>query len=310
METTMTTATIGTETQFLDFEKARVQVLTLDQLQRTHKENDVFGKPLKGIYHYDLVNQVIGMCNDFGYHAEVYDLFTAQNKDRNTPGVVLLPEVEAVKGQRAIEAHILRRVFANIRLTDFDDDANTTNLAISFHQKGIQVGFGTMVKICHNQMMLNADCYASTYSDKGNGRRSKDSEITIQGLLDIVRSWLMDARHIVVDDREKMERMKAIDVPAAQIFTIIGMLTAMRVKCDTHVKEIKTNVVYPLNQSQISTFTEDLMVRQHNFNKVTVWDLYDAATNLYKANLMDIPAMLPQNRQMVKFLDEQFQLNF
>ncbi len=309
METTMTNAT-GNNTQFLDFEQARVQVLTLDQLQRTHKEDDIYGKPLKGIYHYELINQVISMCNEFGYNAEVYDLFAAQNKDRNLPGVVRLPQVEAIKGQRAIEAHILRRVFANIRLTDFDDDANTTNLAVSFHQKGIQVGFGTMVKICHNQMMLNADCYASTYSDKGSGRRSKGDEVTITNLLDIVRSWLVDARHLVVADREKMERMKAIDVPAAQIFTIIGMLTAMRVKCDTHKKEIKTNTVYPLNQAQITTFTEDLMVRHHNYNKVTVWDLYDAATNLYKANLMDIPAMLPQNRAFVSFLDEQFNLNF
>lgn len=309
METTMTNAT-GNNTQFLDFEQARVQVLTLDQLQRTHKEDDIYGKPLKGIYHYELINQVISMCNEFGYNAEVYDLFAAQNKDRNLPGVVRLPQVEAIKGQRAIEAHILRRVFANIRLTDFDDDANTTNLAVSFHQKGIQVGFGTMVKICHNQMMLNADCYASTYSDKGSGRRSKGDEVTITNLLDIVRSWLVDARHLVVADREKMERMKAIDVPAQQIFTIIGMLTAMRVKCDTHKKEIKTNTVYPLNQAQITTFTEDLMVRHHNYNKVTVWDLYDAATNLYKANLMDIPAMLPQNRAFVSFLDEQFNLNF
>lgn len=309
METTMTNAA-GNNTQLLDFEQARVQVLTLDQLQRTHKEDDIYGKPLKGIYHYELINQVISMCNEFGYNAEVYDLFAAQNKDRNLPGVVRLPQVEAIKGQRAIEAHILRRVFANIRLTDFDDDANTTNLAVSFHQKGIQVGFGTMVKICHNQMMLNADCYASTYSDKGSGRRSKGDEVTITNLLDIIRSWLVDARHLVVADREKMERMKAIDVPAQQIFTIIGMLTAMRVKCDTHKKEIKTNTVYPLNQAQITTFTEDLMVRHHNYNKVTVWDLYDAATNLYKANLMDIPAMLPQNRAFVSFLDEQFNLNF
>ena len=40
METTMTNAN-GNDTQFLDFEQARVQVLTLDQLQRTHKEDDI-----------------------------------------------------------------------------------------------------------------------------------------------------------------------------------------------------------------------------------------------------------------------------
>lgn len=44
--------------QFLDFETSKVQILTIDQLERTEKENDVYGKPLKGIYHFDLIHQV------------------------------------------------------------------------------------------------------------------------------------------------------------------------------------------------------------------------------------------------------------
>ena len=98
METTM-------ENKFFDFEKAKVQVLTLDQLERTHKENDVYGNPLRGIYHYSLLQEIIQMCNEQNYNVEVYDLFAAQNKDRNTPGVVLLPQVEAQFGERAVEAH-------------------------------------------------------------------------------------------------------------------------------------------------------------------------------------------------------------
>lgn len=44
--------------QFLDFETSKVQILTIDQLERTEKENDVYGKPLKGIYHFDLIHKV------------------------------------------------------------------------------------------------------------------------------------------------------------------------------------------------------------------------------------------------------------
>lgn len=293
------------ENKFFDFEKAKVQTLTIDQLERTHKENDVYGKPLRGIYHYDLLNQIIGMCNEQNYNVEVYDLFAAQNKDRNTPGVVLLPQVEVQFGERAVEAHILRRVFANIRLTDFDDEEKTTNLAVAFHQKGIQVGFGNMVKICHNQCMLSATQYVSTYSEKGTGR---GNGVSIPEVLDVVKSWLLDARHIIVIEREKIERMKSIEVDAQQMFLLIGMLTALRVKCDTHIKEIKESRVYPLNQAQISTFTESLLLRYHEEQRVTVWDIYNAATDLYKANSMDIPSLMPQNRAMVGFLTEQFNL--
>lgn len=293
------------DNKFFDFEKAKVQTLTIDQLERTHKENDVYGKPLRGIYHYELLNDIIGMCREQNYDVEVYDLFAAQNKDRNTPGVVLLPQVEAQFGERAVEAHILRRVFANIRIKDFDDEETTTNLAVAFHQKGIQVGFGPNVMICHNQCMLNREHYIATYSEKGTGR---GNGVTIPEVLDIVKSWLVDARHIIVTEREKIEKMKQIQVDAQQMFILIGMLTALRVKCDTHIKEIKESRVYPLNQAQISTFTESILLQYHREQRVTVWDIYNAATDLYKANTMDIPSLLPQNRAMVGFLTEQFNL--
>lgn len=293
------------DNKFFDFEKAKVQTLTIDQLERTHKENDVYGKPLRGIYHYELLNDIIGMCREQNYDVEVYDLFAAQNKDRNTPGVVLLPQVEAQFGERAVEAHILRRVFANIRIKDFDDAETTTNLAVAFHQKGIQVGFGPNVMICHNQCMLNREHYIATYSEKGTGR---GNGVTIPEVLDVVKSWLVDARHIIVTEREKIEKMKQIQVDAQQMFILIGMLTALRVKCDTHIKEIKESRVYPLNQAQISTFTESMLLQYHREQRVTVWDIYNAATDLYKANTMDIPSLLPQNRAMVGFLTEQFNL--
>ena len=292
------------ENKFFDFDKAKVQTLTLEQLERTHKENDVYGNPLRGIYHFQLLQTLINECNNIGYNVEVYDLFAAQNKDRNTPGVVLLPQVEAQFGDRAIEAHILRRVFANIRITDFDDDEKTTNLAVAFHQKGVQVGFGNMVKICHNQTMLCADKYIATYSKRGNGR---GESITIPQVLDTVKSWLVDARHIIVTEREKIERMKSIEVPVQQMMLIVGMLTAMRVKCDTAITGIKTNTTYPLNQAQISRFTESLLVKSDDgSHSISAWDLYNSATDLYKADSMDIPAIMPQNRALVRFLDEQF----
>lgn len=69
---------------------------------------------------------------------------------------------------------------------------------------------------------------------------------------------------------------------------------------------IKDPCVYPLNQSQISRFTELLLINYERWGRTTVWDVYNAATELYKANSMDIPSLLPQNRAMVNFLAEQY----
>lgn len=290
----------ATEDKFFDFEKAKTQEITLEQLGRTYRENDVYGYPLKGIYHYDLFNKVIAECEDVGYNVEVYDMFAAQNRDRIQPGVVKLPQVEAQKGENAVEAHILRRVFANIRITDFDDGETTTNLAVAFHQKGIQIGFGPNVMICHNQCLLNPELYMSTYSEKGR----KGSGIELSTMLDTLKSWLVDARHIVETDRERIEKMKNTRVSAEQMFTLIGLMTAMRVKSDTTRKSIRENITYPLNQSQITVFTEDMLEAYHTKEVVTAWDMYNSATNMYKANKMDIPALLPQNRAFVDFINK------
>lgn len=290
---------------FLDFEKNKVQTLSLDQLRRTHKENDVYGNPLKGVYHYELIERLSNLASDHNYNVEIYDMFAAQNKDRNTPGVVILPQVEQQMGEKAVEAHILRRVFTNIRLKDFDDDTYTTNLAVAFHQGGIQVGFGNMVKICHNQCMLNADHYISTYSEKGQGRGFGS---TIEEIYAKVNEWLTNSERALMEERARIERMKSITLAAEQIFIIIGMLTAIRVKCDSHIKEIRENRQYPLNSSQINQFTEMLLKKQYDNERISVWDLYNTATELYKADSADIPSLLPQNRAMVSFLTEQFSI--
>lgn len=286
------------EDKFFDFEKAKTQVITLEQLSRTHREDDVYGNPLRGIYHFDLLNKVIDECTELGYNVEVYDMFAAQNRDRQSPGVVRLPQVEAVKGQHAVEAHILRRVYANIRITDFDNDETTTNVAVAFHQKGIQIGFGPNVMICHNQCMLSPELYMSSYSEKGR----KGSGMDVAAMLETLKSWLVDARHIIETDRERIAKMKETRITAEQMFLLIGLMTATRVKADTSRKSIRENITYPLNQSQITLFTEDMLEAYHDKEFVTAWDMYNSATNLYKANRMDIPALLPQNRAMVNFM--------
>ncbi len=301
----VTETTVVDNTKFFDWNEKGygTQPLTLEMLERTQHENDVQGKPLKGIYHFQLINEILSYCNEFGYQTEVYDLFAAQNRDKNMPGVTVIRQVEEKYGDNAVEAHILRRVFANIRITDFDNSETTTGLAIAYHQKGIQVGFGPQVIICHNQCMLNPELYISSYSDRGTGRGGGSD---IETILSTIRGWLMDAQNLIEREREKIERLKNIVVPADQMLMIIGSLTAMRVKADTSRRTIRENMTYPLNQSQITVFTEDMLEAYKLHDRVTAWDIYNSATEMYKAQRMDIPQLLPQNRAMVAFLNDWF----
>lgn len=290
--------------KFLDFKTNKVQVLTMEQLRKTaHEDNAATGQPLKGLYHFDLIDQITDKARHYGYDVDIYDLFAANNRDSQHPGVTVLNDIEAQLGEQAVEAHILRRVYANIRLKDFDDDELTTNLAISYHQGGIQVGFGNMVKICHNQCMLGIGShYATTYKDKRHGSDGME----IAQILDLVGTWFSEAQNKVITERERMARMKEMVVSENKCLEFIGRLNALRVVCDTSIKRIHANLSYPLNQAQITKFTEAMLCAYTDNDRVSVWDLYNAATEMYKPGQTDIPLIMPQNIRLTELLAEEF----
>ena len=140
----------------LNFAEAPVQVLTLEELERSYHENLPTGDPVGGIYHFALIQQVLELFEKRGLKPVVQEIFAAANRDSKRPGVTLLPQLEEKFGERAIEAHLLRRVYANIEIRSDETDDVVTCLAVAYHQKGIQLGIGPMVKVCHNQTILGA----------------------------------------------------------------------------------------------------------------------------------------------------------
>ena len=59
---------------------------------------------------------------------------------------------------------------------------------------------------------------------------------------------------------------------------------------------------YPLNQSQISIFTEEVLKLVREKGQITAWDLYNVATEIYKPGRTDFPALIPQNGAMAELL--------
>lgn len=289
----MENLTLNASYELLDFENAKVQTLSLEQLERTYRENDITGQPIKGIYHYELIRQIQHIANMQGLEAHIDEIFAAQNRDRSEPGVVILPQIEDIYGKNAVEAHVLRRVFTNINLKKLENEEHTANIAIAFSQQGIEIAFGNMVKICHNQCILGKEKYVKNY---GKGKK------TIQEMFDTVKKWMGAAERTITEEREKIEEMKKIRLKPEQVLQIIGNLTAMRVAHDTSNKNIKSQNDYPLNQAQISQFTEMLLIKQFEQQYITIWDIYNTATELYKADKMEIPNMLTQNIAMAEMV--------
>lgn len=277
-----------------DFQNNNVEVMTLETLRRTHKENDIYGNPLKGIYHYEVIERMTDICTKYNLNYEVEEIFAAQNKNKSQPGVVVLPQVEQKFGVSAIEAHILRRIYTTIRIKEWETDELTTTLVVAFHQDGIQAAIGPCVKICHNQCILSPERSVSTYG--------KDKQTTEQ-FFDRVDEWLSNFKVQMTEDRERIKRLKSKTVTPTELYAFIGLLTALRVSHDSSDKRLSSQVeTYPLNQGQISIFTEELLKLNLQKGDITLWDIYNVATELYKPGKTDIPAMIPQNGALAEVL--------
>ena len=280
-------------TQF-NFSVNNIETMSLDTLRRTHKENDIYGQPVKGIYHYEVIQRMADLCEKHNLNYEVEEIFAAQNKNKNQPGVVILPQVEREFGVQAVEAHILRRIYTTIRINDWETDELTTTLVVAFHQDGIQAAIGPCVKICHNQCILSPERSVANY-----GR----DKVTTEELFDRVDEWLSNFHTNMTEDRERIKRLKSKVVSPTELYAFIGLLTAIRVSHDSADKRLSSQVdTYPLNQGQISVFTEDLLKLNLEKGKITLWDIYNVATELYKPGRTDIPAMIPQNGALAELL--------
>ena len=289
----MATMTLNKQQQF-DFQNNGVEVMDLDTLQRTYKENDIYGNPVRGIYHYQVILRMVEICKKHRLDYEVEEIFAAQNKNKTQPGVVVLPQVEQKFGEKAVEAHILRRIYTTIRIRNKETDELTTTLVVAYHQDGIQAAIGPCVRICHNQCILSPERSVSNY-----GKR----KVTTEELFQRVDEWLGNFEQNMTEDQQRIKRMKEKVLSMVEVYAFIGLLTALRVSHDSSDRRLSAQVeTYPLNQGQISIFTEEVMKLALTQKNITAWDIYNISTEIYKPGKTDIPAMIPQNGAMAELL--------
>ena len=291
METTL--AVMERQQQF-DFQKNGIEVMNFETLQRTYKENDIYNNPVQGIYHYQVIRRMMDICEKYNLDYEVEEIFAAQNRNKTQPGVSILPQVEQTHGEKAVEAHILRRIFPTIRIKDWETDELTTTLVVAYHQDGIQAAIGPCVLICHNQCILSPERSVCNYGKK---------KVSTEEVFETVDGWLANFEVNMNEDIERIQRLKRRVISMEEIYMYIGLLTALRVSHDSSDRNLSSSVeTYPLNQGQISIFTEEVLKLAMTKGQITAWELYNIATEIYKPGKTDFPALIPQNGAMAELL--------
>ena len=297
------------EQRQLNFAEAPVQVLTLEELEKSYHENLPTGDPVGGIYHFALISEVLEVFEQRGLKPVIQEIFAAANRDSRRPGVTLLPQLEEKYGERAIEAHLLRRVYANIEIRSDETDDIVTCLAVAYHQKGIQLGIGPMVKVCHNQTILGAQDVVSNYScwgmQKSDGRCKKSEKLGVEDIITRAQQWADDYEPYQKIRRERMGMLKSAQMDRDGMLRLIGILVEKRILHDTQNEVLRQSSPYPLNSSQINETSEQLIALMRHDEPISYWDAYQQLNTVLKPGRMDIPQVLPQSLALFETMVEQ-----
>lgn len=266
-----------------------IAILTIEQLRQTYHENHLDGSPVGGIYHFQLIDDVMDKAKDYNLLPVITEIFAASNRDKYRPGVTTLPQLEKEFGEGSVESHLLRRVYTTIELHKNSTDELVTTLCIAYHQKGIQIGIGPMVRICKNQTILGYQDVVSNYSCWGKEKLKKEQR-DIPYLLKQVDEWFS---HFDEDSERRIEfiqKCKETQFLHDSFYQLVGRMVEQRVIVDASFNE---TTIYALNNTQINKSVEIFLQEKesiHNF-----WDAYNIFNRQLKPASADIPTILPQS---------------
>ncbi len=290
-------------------ETEKTKGISLAQLKESADIVDIKGTLSNEINAYQLINEVTNICNEYNLMYEIKDLFVADNKNKALGnGISInkqLCEAYQLENQTTnipFKAVTFNRVFANINLTDMSNSTHIANIVVASNQKGLQVAIGANCYACRNQTILGAKNMASTY---GTSDKIKNVNDFITRVRQMIREYSFDR------DVDILNKMKQIKIDSNTVYQMIGELTAIRCAYDSKIKSIKSLInsdVYPLNQSQICKFTESLLLTFKNKGTLSLYDVYQSATALYKVASMDLPNVLPQGSAFANYLNNRYDL--
>ena len=281
----------------ISFLENPVQEITLEQLKVTADERTSSQNYMNGIAHHQLFERIAEIVSLGGLNFSVDKIYVADNKNKVLPGVTVLPFAQEKYGIGSLESHILRRVTGKISIHNLSDDESNGSLAVSFHQQGIQVAFGQNVKICSNMSIFGENLIYSYGSNS----------MPIDKMFNVISDWVSNFDEMRNHDLDIMNKMKNILInPMEELPKLIGNLQIEAVNAAYR----KSNVVPPLNISQISQFTKGALDKVETLgDKMTsLWQLYNIATELHRPGQTDFPNMLPANKNFGNFIIRHFGL--
>lgn len=303
IETTETVKTVeqspingNIKTKKMDFRKNKVQLVTLDEIDASVQEQI----PIHGVTNLQFIKKVLCKVDELDYGYQNMQIYAAQNGDKVRPGVHGIKNLVSTYGENAIGTYMFNRLLGKIDLTKYDNKETCATIAFNFHQRGLEIAFGTNVKICQNLSILGGE-HIRNY-----GRKSKQMPSFIR-MLEVLGDWLIESNEKIERNQKIITKMQDIILSERDMKEFIGDLRLRAV-----AKEKFQDIIdVPLNKSQLSKFEYDYLkhTRKEQTEEISLWEVYNFITSQHKPDGTDAPLILENNVAAANILIEKYKLN-
>lgn len=280
----------------LDF-KNNLEVLTLDELSMTQKEDEVGFVSKQRLRHDDFIFDIGRRITSAGLEMEQEPIYIRKGGPSTAPNANVYPFLEEKWGENALQAHVIRKLVTRINITTMQNKETQASIGIGFNQHGIILAFGQNVFVCSN-MSIWGENVISNYGS---------SKMGTQEVLARFDDWMAGYEVKRKIDLKIISAMKRREASHKIIPDLIGQMQMAAVR-QAYLKGEQA----PFNISQITDFTKNYLKRLQNEEQLeirNIWDLYNIGTRLLRANEMrDLEPIFHQNQVFGNFLMDKFSL--
>lgn len=280
--------------------KSKIIKITPEHLINSGDELTTSRKYLHGISNKDVFTRIRGIVDNCEVPISKVNMWAVDNSDRYMPGISVNGQLEQIKGVGHISAIQFNRFMTEF-IMGTDDNGRLGKISFSFHQKGIEVVYGTHVTMCENLCIMGGE-HVYTYGQ---------NKLTLDRIFEILSYWISTYVKRRLRDDQMITRLNEHVVNSNEVESFIGDLF-MRAQ----LKNTGTKIWAPLNVSQLGNVVRPIAnnateeENMLNYKIDNLWDLYNAMTNVQKINNVDMTILFDQNKTGFELLKHRFQPDF
>lgn len=243
------------------------------------------------IEHFDLIEMISEMTEKKGYVFQPDPIHVAKSQSKRI--MKLDPNNEGLPG-----SYHFQRMVTRLQLLDLANEHHNTSIAIGYNEKGIQLAFGTNVKVCSN-MSIFANKIMATYGAM---------KMPFDKMLQLAEKFINELPEIDAHNNAILNRMYNIEVTPFNVIQTIG---------DIHVRSVRSayhGVPFAFGISQVSAFTQSLlrdhdqMLNAETGKPIRLYDFYNTGTYLMKPESSDISSLWPDIAGWSDYVVDKFEV--